>query len=179
MHIQSDSFVRTYKRRRRLLDLISLGEKNPISAGTVGEDIACYVAPFAPEDSNLTPKYYFPVLVGINWTDEIGNFRANDIFSGKKNPFPRISSLKKSIYFSFSGWLSGGADEGEFPHFGSAPAESAGVVVRAASAEDGATAHAHQQHQHQPARPPVSGDVLLEVAGQKVAGYTAADVAAW
>ena len=88
MHIKSYSFVRTYKRRRRLLDLISLGEKNPISAGTVEEDIACFVAPFAPEDSNLTPKYFFPVLVDINWTEEIGNFRASNIFVEINIHFP-------------------------------------------------------------------------------------------
>ncbi len=82
----------------------------------------------------------------------------------------------------FSGWLEGGADEGAFPHFGSAPAESAAVVVVPAPADAAAassSANSGAAAAAAAARPPAPGDVLLEVCGQKVAGYTMADVSAW
>ena len=79
----------------------------------------------------------------------------------------------------FSGWLEGGADCGAFPHFGAAPAESAGVVVLAPPGGGGSGGGTGDASSSLAARPPAPGDVLLEVAAQKVAGYTRADVGAW
>ncbi len=86
---------------------------------------------------------------------------------------PHWSDLSREILFSGSfrvydsDFLVGGADQGQFPHFGAAPAESAGLIVAPSSSDDGAV------------KAPCCGDVLLEVAGQKVVGYTLGDVVAW
>ena len=58
---------------------------------------------------------------------------------------------------SFS-WLVGGADEGQFPHVHN----GSGINVSVVSGEGLS-----------------DGDVVLEVQGQKVGGYTLADVRAW
>ena len=58
--------------------------------------------------------------------------------------------------------LAGGADEGEFPHVGQPIVEDPADVGLHVSGD-----------------PIVFGNVLLEIQGQKVSGYTAADVARW
>ena len=72
--------------------------------------------------------------------------------------------------------LSGGADNGQFPHVGtvSATPEGKGLRVRASApggAPGGVGAGGSGDFR--------VGDVLLEVQGQKVSGYTQADVLAW
>ncbi len=64
-------------------------------------------------------------------------------------------------------WLLGGADEGEFPHIGERRHAPPALEVTAAGGVSTA------------ALLPAEGDILLEVQGQKVSGYTLADVNAW
>lgn len=74
--------------------------------------------------------------------------------------------LREAVLVSASGEfhfrLAGGADAGQFPHVavGASQPEEVGVIVK--SGED-----------------VVVGDVVLEIQGQKVSGYTNHDASAW
>lgn len=72
--------------------------------------------------------------------------------------------------------LSGGADNGQFPHVGTVSATPEGKGLRVRAGVPGGPAGGVGAGGSGDFR---VGDVLLEVQGQKVSGYTQADVLAW
>lgn len=84
-----------------------------------------------------------------HWSDRVKEF----VLVSTSDPLPTPLTLPFT--------LQGGADVGQFPHFGD-PSDHVPCQVKVDSGDS-----------------PECGDVLLEIQGQKVSGYTRADVEAW